>query len=298
MSSKLTNKEKNENFKLAFKKLYPNYEIIEFNGLGKPVTVVDENGFLHRKSKASRFLTHCVGIQSVVDKKQYIQFLLDSICSQLTVLDYNGIKEKITVEDVNGFIYKPCAFDLLKGSVVSIETCTEKENLFIFKANIKHKNKYVYPSFEYKKGKQHIDIICPFHGKFVQTIESHLQGRGCKKCSSTGFSEESWVKRLGNKEATFYILNMSNDKESFIKIGITSTSIETRYKTLNNYNYEIIDIIKGLPENIYKIEKRALKFFKDDKYIPNAHFQGYTECFTNKILENYEQFKKEISESY
>ena len=54
---------------------------------------------------------------------------------------------------------------------------------FIQKASIIHNNKYDYSKVEYKGNNRKVCIICPTHGEFWQTPNSHLFGNGCGKCS-------------------------------------------------------------------------------------------------------------------
>ena len=56
---------------------------------------------------------------------------------------------------------------------------------FIIKAKEKQFDKYDYSLVDYKTSKTKIKIICPIHGQFEQTPNSHLNGKGCSKCSST-----------------------------------------------------------------------------------------------------------------
>ena len=65
--------------------------------------------------------------------------------------------------------------------IYSDKTIKKKIN-FIKKAKKKHKNKYEYTKVIYSKQKDKIIIICKIHGEFEQTPESHLFGKGCKKC--------------------------------------------------------------------------------------------------------------------
>ena len=55
---------------------------------------------------------------------------------------------------------------------------------FIKRANIIHHNKYDYSKTEYKKSIDKVCIICPEHGEFWQTPNSHLSGYGCRKCGT------------------------------------------------------------------------------------------------------------------
>lgn len=45
-----------------------------------------------------------------------------------------------------------------------------------------HGSFYEYPKFDYDKSEQEIEIICPKHGNFTQTIAAHITGKGCRKC--------------------------------------------------------------------------------------------------------------------
>ena len=55
---------------------------------------------------------------------------------------------------------------------------------FIKKAKEIHGDKYDYSNVVYKKAREKVIIICPKHGEFVQTPNSHLNGNGCPHCKS------------------------------------------------------------------------------------------------------------------
>lgn len=54
---------------------------------------------------------------------------------------------------------------------------------FIIRAKIKHNNKYGYSLVTYNNSKEKIKIKCEEHGIFEQIPNSHLNGKGCSKCS-------------------------------------------------------------------------------------------------------------------
>lgn len=54
---------------------------------------------------------------------------------------------------------------------------------FIKRAKLRHGSKYDYHQVQYKHNKTKIKIICKSHGGFWQRPHSHLNGRGCSKCS-------------------------------------------------------------------------------------------------------------------
>ena len=53
---------------------------------------------------------------------------------------------------------------------------------FIEKARKVHGDKYDYSKVEYVNSSTKVCIICPEHGEFWQTPNSHLRGGGCSKC--------------------------------------------------------------------------------------------------------------------
>ena len=54
---------------------------------------------------------------------------------------------------------------------------------FISKARLVHGDKYDYSQTEYVTARRKVEIICPIHGSFFQTPNSHLsQKHGCRKC--------------------------------------------------------------------------------------------------------------------
>lgn len=48
-----------------------------------------------------------------------------------------------------------------------------------------HNNKYKYPIFDNLLAQNKIEIICPNHGSFFQTINSHNSGNGCPQCNQS-----------------------------------------------------------------------------------------------------------------
>ena len=76
------------------------------------------------------------------------------------------------------------------------ERCVSTKEEFIKKAKEVHKDKYDYSKVKYEKSNMKICIICPEHGEFWQTPNSHLSGYGCTKCGI----ENRCEKRSSTKE--------------------------------------------------------------------------------------------------
>lgn len=94
------------------------------------------------------------------------------------------------------------------------------------------------------------------------------------------------VKLIINGLGILYVIKCFNNFEIFYKIGITSRSVRQRYPTSETmpYNYEIIQEIQDIPENIYNLEIQLKRLLKQFHYIPQVYFRGSkTECFTIPI---------------
>ncbi|MCK9445844.1 hypothetical protein M0Q50_03010 [bacterium] len=83
---------------------------------------------------------------------------------------------------------------------------------FIKDCMIIHGNKYNYSLVEYINNYTKVKIICPEHGIFEQSPNSHLRGKGCQKC---------------------YNKKMKYNNDDFIKLSIL--------KHGNKYNYSLVD---------------------------------------------------------
>lgn len=81
--------------------------------------------------------------------------------------------------------------------------------------NTKHDNKYYYPVFEYINTKQKIDIVCPKHGTFKQSIHSHKNGSGCPRCwfcYNVSKKETDWLDSLSSTITRGVTLYLSGKK--------------------------------------------------------------------------------------
>jgi very-short-patch-repair endonuclease len=71
-----------------------------------------------------------------------------------------------------------CRYDIIS------EKLSNNIEKFIEKARKIHGDKYDYSKVEYHKANEKVCIICPKHGEFLQTPNSHLMGHGCPKCKA------------------------------------------------------------------------------------------------------------------
>jgi len=147
-----------------------------------------------------------------------------------------------------------------------------------------------YSEIEYTYAKNKCKIKCNTCGDFFyQRIGCHLNKKqtGCPNCKNNrGFRRSQWVNFCNKKscsEPTMYIIRAFNDNEEFMKIGITSTTIFSRFHSFP-YEYEVIKSISGSPAFVFDKEKELHKLYCDFKYVPKLKFDGVTECFSLDIL--------------
>lgn len=155
--------------------------------------------------------------------------------------------------------------------------------LFISKARAKHGDRYNYSLVDFKSTKHTVDIICDMHGVFQQLANIHLTGSGCPTCAyrggftANGFSA-SCEKNKG--QGLLYIIRCWIDGESFYKVGITSTSVDTRFKSDMPYSYSVVYEVFEEARIVYDLEKNIHKLLRNYTHEPSINFGGKTECFS------------------
>lgn len=105
---------------------------------------------------------------------------------------------------------------------------------FIKDARKVHGDKYDYSKVAYKNKRTKIIIVCPEHGEFEQTPDSHLQGNGCIKCK---------YKKLGEKRnhRNVFIENANkihNNKYSYEKVNYKNSSAKVTITCLKHGDFE------------------------------------------------------------
>jgi hypothetical protein len=93
---------------------------------------------------------------------------------------------------------------------------------FVKEAEELHSGKYDYSLVEYKGALTKIKIICPTHGVFEQTPNSHIQGSGCIKCRNNNllYSLEEFIKKAKEVHGEKYDYSLVEYNDCKIKIKI------------------------------------------------------------------------------
>ena len=143
----------------------------------------------------------------------------------------------------------------------------------IKKANFIHNSKYNYSEFKYDSISSESTIICPFHGKFNQSMDYHINGSGCSKCSKRTTDNDS-----------IYFWNIKDT--NIYKIGITSNRL--RYKRIirvaNEHKVKPIVLAFAKVDNAFNLESRLHKEFNKHQNLITSG-DGHTEFMTLKHKE-------------
>lgn len=147
------------------------------------------------------------------------------------------------------------------GKIKSLENKRNRYfNKLIDEANVVHDGKYDYSLVEYVKEKEPVDILCPVHGVFKQSLYKHVyQCQGCPKC---GIEKRS--------------SNRTKDTEWFVS--------EAKKIHGNKYDYSLVDYKKSSEKVDIVCPEHGLF-----KMTPNKHLLGHgcPECVSkNNVLEN------------
>lgn len=114
---------------------------------------------------------------------------------------------------------------------------SDKEQ-FIKRANIVHQGKYLYDKVDYINAKTKVCIICPEHGEFWQTPNSHLSGRGCKICANhTPITTERFIQLANSRHRGKYDYSLVVNPSSNSKVKIICPKHGVFLQTVSNHIY-------------------------------------------------------------
>lgn len=122
---------------------------------------------------------------------------------------------------------------------------------------------------------------CPICKKQWESLIGNIQAGNTKSCCKVkrGWSRSQWINL--SPVSTLYKVELFNENESFIKFGITTKSINQRFKKIP-YNYKVIKTVQGESGYIYNLENRVKRILKKYKYSPKIRFRGEGECFVKQ----------------
>lgn len=154
----------------------------------------------------------------------------------------------------------------------------------------KHGDKYLYPDYSndsigiFSK----IKITCRTHGDFNQILKDHIEGKGCRGCSSgSNFRRSDYIekcKKCHGGFSNFYVIAIVDlNGVEFLKIGITVQDILQRYsKSVMPYSFKVVKFIRADAGLVFDLEAKLKKALGKYRYSPNLKFGGSRyECFSH-----------------
>lgn len=163
----------------------------------------------------------------------------------------------------------------------------------IDKANEIHHNKYDYSLIhQYKTINDLVRILCPIYKEFNQRWSRHIHTKqGCPKCAydnHRGRYQYQTTEALSLVPAQFYVLRLSDEIESFIKVGVTKNNwkIGIGVKSYKQYNIVELCTIESTMDICLQLETNCISQLTklQTNYRPNRpKFEGHTECFKDTL---------------
>lgn len=141
-----------------------------------------------------------------------------------------------------------------------------KLEVFINRANDVHGKKYNYSLVQSNNYSNKIIIICPIHGQFMQRGDSHLSGRGCRKCSSGKITKsiEDCITDFKQVHNNFYDYSLVDYKNTKTKVTIVCP-IHGQFNQIPSKH------LSGQGCTECSLKRKSIKFSKaNDEFIKEA----------------------------
>ena len=173
---------------------------------------------------------------------------------------------------------------------------TKNKTLFVEQASAIHSNYYEYGSFQYINSATKGDILCPFHGIFKQSPNTHLKGHGCPKCGrrkssiNNRYTTEEFVVRANFVHENRYLYSDVIYITEHQNI-IIECKIHGKFKqTPNNHIYGM----QGCPKCSYRISKPGTKWLD----LLNVREREYTISLINGRTRKVDGYDPETNTAY
>ena len=168
-------------------------------------------------------------------------------------------------------------------------------DIFIEKAKKVHGDKYDYSKVEYVNNHTKVCIICPKHGEFWQTPNSHLSGKGCPKCKNEKISERC---NKGIEQFIIEAKKIHGDKYDYSNVVYKNNKekVKINCKIHGQFFQSPYNHLKGQGCPICRYEKNAKnQMMTTDEFIEKAKkIHGDKYDYSKVIYNGYESYVKII----
>ena len=236
------------------------------------------NGGCYLCGKESMKVKRCMSIEEFVkraveihgNKYDYSKVVLNGSFNNITIIcPEHGEFQQTPSAHINNKHGCPIC-----GRISANNSKKLTNDVFIEKAKKIHGDKYDYSKVDYIDYNTHVTIICPEHGEFQQTPDSHLQGKGCSKCSHSQSNDETEIKEYIEQ---FHVKVEERQRNVIppyeidiflpeINVGIEYNGIRwhtDKFKTDNNYHLKKTELCKSRGISLLHIFEDEYKNHKD-----------------------------------
>lgn len=148
------------------------------------------------------------------------------------------------------------------GYKITSQKLSCKKEEFICKSKEIHGDKYDYSKVEYINNRTKVCIICPKHGEFWQTPETHLRGCGCPYCSKNHkYSTEEFIAKIKEIWKDEYDFSQVKYEETHKKVKVICPKHGEFWQSPHN-------LLKGIgcnQCNESKMERNIRQFLESQK---------------------------------
>lgn len=282
-----------------------NYSLVEYININTPVTIIcpthgtfQQKPVYHIQRKSG--CPACYRDRQKYDEPYFLALAHEKYQHQFKYGTYSGFQSQITIEcTTHGeFSTTPSNHLLCNGGCVQCKNDYQRKSrdVWINEFNQFHSNKYDYSKAIQISSEHKFEAICPGHGSFFPTAHNHSIGHGCPTCAKlykyVGGYSDGYFKKHPDKKTTLgilYVIECCNTSEHFIKIGITTKTVDRRFASkLAPYQYKILYEHTGQLYSLHQLEQQCLTKYDTYRYIPNHTFSGWTEClqYNTELINN------------
>lgn len=185
-----------------------------------------------------------------------------------SMVEYNGSKTKVKIICKKHGVFEQIPRGHLSG--LKCATCQGNKKMtkldFIERCSIIFDNKYDYSLSEIDGTKNKTTIICPKHGDFIQSVDSHLRGHGCPRCNdSKGEKIISWF--LDKNKIKYETQKMFDGCVDVRKLRFDFyiPSINTCIEFDGKHHFEVIEFGLSKLEDTIRKDKIKNQFCDENK---------------------------------
>lgn len=163
---------------------------------------------------------------------------------------------------------------------------------FVEKARKVHGDLYDYSKVKYVNARTPVTIICPIHGEFEQTPESHWNGRHCKRCSDQllykGWNEKHHFEPV--------VRNIFSDYEIECQFPVGKDN-NSSYNYLVDFTIPELNLAIEYDEKHHSIDKQQQKRDKErQKYIEEVTGFHFIRVSDETFMKEGEKYFKKLLE--